>query len=195
MSLILAATALLLAAAACGGSDDDSDTERTSTEDSSGTSSADESREAGSPGNSPVDGEDSGTPQPGEDGTPGGDDGGGATETPIVVEQSAEFEPAEGEYCDTVSQSSPPNSVIGLLQIDGEDAPAGTEVMVAFDGVPGPAETTTAAGGYRVDFGVSTDDDCANKAGAEISIVIDGQAYESGVEVGQAAAFRVDVID
>jgi hypothetical protein len=67
--------------------------------------------------------------------------------------------------------------------------------MVAFDGVPGPVEATTAAGGYRVDFGVSTDDDCANKAGAEISIVIDGRAYESGVEVGQAAAFRVDVID
>ena len=103
------------------------------------------------------------------------------------------FEPATGNYCDTVTATSPPNSVFGLLKLDGTDMPAGTEVMVAFDGVPGPAEASKAAGGYRVDFGVATTGDCANKNGAKVSIVIDGTAYDTGQTVGSAVAFRFDI--
>jgi hypothetical protein len=105
------------------------------------------------------------------------------------------FEPADGAYCDTVTASSPPNSIIGLLVLEGADAPAGTEVMVAFDGVPGPVAATREAGGYRIDFGVSTDASCANKAGAELSVVINGVEYASGRVVGSAAAIRFDIVE
>jgi hypothetical protein len=83
--------------------------------------------------------------------------------------------------------------MFGLLKLGGTDTAAGTEVMVAFDDVPGPAELTVAAGGYRVDFGVSKSGDCANKDGAKISIVINGQAYDTGVVVGEAVATRFDI--
>jgi hypothetical protein len=79
--------------------------------------------------------------------------------------------------------------------LDGADAPAGTEVMIAFDGVPGPIQASSAAGGYRVDFGTSRDDACANKNGAEISIVIDGVEYETGRKVGDSAALRFDIVE
>jgi hypothetical protein len=92
-----------------------------------------------------------------------------------------------------VTSSSPPNSVIGLLKLNGAEAPAGTAVQVAFDGVPGPEARTREAGGYRVDFGVSTSAECANRAGAQISIIIDGIEYRTGREAGSAAAIRFDI--
>jgi hypothetical protein len=79
------------------------------------------------------------------------------------------------------------------LKLEGTDVPAGTDAMVAFDGVPGPTRATAAAGGYRVDYGVATTGDCANRNGAKISVIINGVAYDTGTTVGAAIAFRFDI--
>ncbi len=78
---------------------------------------------------------------------------------------------------------APPNAVIGTLTIGGTAAPAGTVVSLAFDGVVGPSRQTTAAGGYRVDYGAAGAD-CANRVGAAISVIVNGQAFSTGATVG-----------
>lgn len=83
-------------------------------------------------------------------------------------------------YCPNISQTSPPNTVIGLI-----DAPAGTSVSLAFDGVAGPTAVTAKAGGYRVDYGAGGQD-CANRVGAAISVVVNGRSYSTGHTVGDS---------
>lgn len=92
---------------------------------------------------------------------------------------------AGGEYCPNISSNTPPNSVFGLFTIGGADAPAGTEVGLAFDGVLGPVRATTAAGGYRVDYGASIDT-CANRVGAAIAIYYNGALYPTSRTVGDS---------
>ena len=102
---------------------------------------------------------------------------------------------ASASYCDTIGPNSPPNSVLGILKIDGKDVPAGTPVQIAFDGVPGPAEYTRAAGGYRVDFGTSSTTGCPNKNGAKITVIVEGKTYDIGATVGSLPAVRFDIDD
>lgn len=61
--------------------------------------------------------------------------------------------------------------------------PAGASVSLAFDGVVGPTQATTAAGGYRVDYGAAGSE-CANRVGAAISVVYNGTFYSTGHTVG-----------
>jgi hypothetical protein len=207
--VLIAVSALALVSVACGGSGDDEDQLDA---EGSPEASASVTRTSAPPGSSGS--PDSGSESPEAPASPGGGSGtgsatpepgggNGGSETPtatptfeiVTPVATATFVAAEGEYCDTVTQTSPPNSIFGLLEVGGEQLPAGTEVFVAFDGVPGPAEATREAGGYRVDFGPSTDSSCANKAGAEIAIVVNGVAYETGRVVGSAAAIRFDIVE
>lgn len=110
-----------------------------------------------------------------------------ATQTP-----TAPAVVAGGDYCPNMSSSMPPNSVFGLFTIGGVDAPAGTEVGLAFDGVLGPVRATTAAGGYRVDYGASIET-CANRVGSAISVYYNGSLYPTGQTVGGGPAFRFDL--
>lgn len=99
--------------------------------------------------------------------------------------------PADPSYCPGstggAAPPSPPNSVIGLLTIGGQPAPRGTIVQIAFDGKAGPAERTREAGGYRIDYAAGGAQ-CANKVGAAIAIIVNGQAMPTGVKVGDAVA-------
>jgi hypothetical protein len=93
---------------------------------------------------------------------------------------------AGGPYCPNISAGTqPPNSVIGVFTIGGSDAPAGSVVGLAFDGVVGPTRTSTAAGGYRVDYGAAGSE-CANRVGASIAVVYDGVLYPTGHTVGDS---------
>ncbi len=98
--------------------------------------------------------------------------------------------PADPSYCPGATGGgpggAPPNSIIGTLTIGGSPAPAGTIIQVAFDGLAGPARRTTDTGGYRLDYaaGIAS---CANHVGAAISILVNGQAAPSGVNVGDPA--------
>ena len=94
-------------------------------------------------------------------------------------------------FCNTTSSSSPPNSIFGLLTIGGQPGPAGTMVTITFDGAPGPSVTTIAAGGYRVDF-PSGGEDCANRAGSGLAIVVNGQSFAAGT-LGGSPANRFDI--
>jgi hypothetical protein len=94
-------------------------------------------------------------------------------------------------FCNTTSSSSPPNSIFGLLTIGGQPGPAGTIVTITFDGAVGPSVTTSAAGGYRVDY-PSGGDDCANRSGAALAIVVSGQSFAAGT-LGGTPATRLDV--
>ena len=107
--------------------------------------------------------------------------------TPVPTQPPA----ASRAYCGTISSTAPPSSVFGLLTIGGQPAPAGTIATATFDGVTGPSQASTAAGGYRVDF-PSGGDDCANRSGAALAIIINGQAFPTGA-VGNSPATRVDI--
>ena len=98
---------------------------------------------------------------------------------------------AGGPYCDTISATSPPSSVIGIFTIGGSPAPAGTSVSLAFDGLVGPTAQTSAAGGYRVDYGTGGSD-CANRVGAAISVVVNGRFYPTGHTVGDSPGTPVN---
>lgn len=107
------------------------------------------------------------------------------TEPPVV---------AGGAFCPPAGagpQTGPPNSVIGIFTIGGAPAPAGTTVSIAFDGVIGPTRTTTAAGGYRVDYNAAGAD-CANRVGAAISVVHNGVFYPTGHTVGDSPGLPVN---
>jgi hypothetical protein len=107
------------------------------------------------------------------------------TPTPIV---------AGGPYCNTIGPNTPPTRVIGLLQIDGQPAPAGTTVSLAFDGVVGPSVVTREAGGYAVDF-APAGSDCANRVGSRIAVVVGSRVFATGAVVGDGAggSIRFDI--
>ncbi len=120
-------------------------------------------------------------------GASSGDSGGSAPEPtptpPPVV--------AGGDYCPNSSSSSPPNSVIGIFTIGGAPAPAGSAVSLAFDGVIGPTRLSTAAGGYRVDY-FAGPESCANRVGAAIAVVYNGQFFPTGHTVGDSPGAPVN---
>jgi hypothetical protein len=197
-----ALAALSLATAACGDDDDES------ADPGDGSPAAGESRTVSATARSSV------TPSTGGDGdgsatadsgggsvTPTPASGNGASPSPaptfeiVTPVATATFVAAEGEYCDTVTATSPPNTLFGLLEIDGEPLPAGTDVRVAFDGVPGPVKATREAGGYRVDFGTTKDTACANREGAALSVIVDGVQYATGRTAGSAPAIRFDIVE
>lgn len=103
---------------------------------------------------------------------------------------------AGGPYCKATSGplAGPPVRVFGTLMIGGVPVPAGTNVSLAFDGVYGPAEFTTDAGAYAIDFQAGGTE-CANRAGAAISVVVNGRFFPTGYKVGDGAAgfIRFDI--
>ncbi len=102
---------------------------------------------------------------------------------------------AGGPYCNNSSSTAPPNSMVGQLTIGGQLAPVGTVVSLAFDGVVGPGKPTVAAGGYRVDWSAGGEG-CANRFGAVISVIVNGQVFESPYSVGSTGGspfIRFDV--
>lgn len=108
-----------------------------------------------------------------------------ATPEPTPTEAAPVIAAPGGSYCPSVSAgTSPPNSVIGLFTVGGNPAPAGSVVAIAFDGVPGPARATTAAGGYRVDYSAAGSE-CANRVGSALSVVYEGIQYPTGSRVGE----------
>ena len=91
---------------------------------------------------------------------------------------------AGGPYCPSISQATPPNTVIGRFTVGGQPAPLGTQVTLAFDGVPGPTGNSgTAAGGYHIDYGAAGSG-CANRVGAVITVIYNGVAYPTGHTIG-----------
>ncbi len=97
--------------------------------------------------------------------------------------------PGDG-YCPGDS-SSPPNSVIGLLNIAGQPAPAGTLVTLTFNGLPGPSALTQAAGGYRVDFVPQPnprDPPCINDGASTLGVLVNGVHKPLGITAKEAAA-------
>lgn len=127
-----------------------------------------------------------------------GDAGANTDAAPAATEPAAAPTPpaavAGGPYCSNVSSTSPPNSVIGLLTAGGSPVPAGANVALAFDGVEGPSTTTTASGGYRVDYGAAGSG-CANRVGAAVSVVYGGVFYPTGHSVGDSPGgpLRADI--
>lgn len=98
------------------------------------------------------------------------------------------------EYCVRSSSGvpTPPNTVFGLLEVGGEQVPAGTVVTMTFDGVPGPSEAITESGGYRIDWNAGGQG-CANQVGSAMALVVDGVSYPVGT-VGGNMIMRVDII-
>lgn len=121
---------------------------------------------------------------------------------PSAPVPAADVPPPGPGYClsnSPMAPPTPPNTVIGLLTIGGEPAPAGTLVTLTFDGHPGPSARTTAAGGYHVRYaagGQGHEPRCINEVGSELGLLVNGQLVRSGVAVGDPAAylvFRFDV--
>jgi len=67
-------------------------------------------------------------------------------------------------------------------------------VSLAFDGVLGPSRTTDKAGEYNIDFSAGGEA-CANRVGAVISVVVNGQSFASGHTVGDGAYLIPVLID
>jgi hypothetical protein len=91
-------------------------------------------------------------------------------------------------YCaPSTPGSTPPNSVLGTLTIGGEPAPAGTVVQIVFGDRVGPADATSQAGGYRIDYAAGGAG-CANQVGALIGVLVGGRVFMSTTKVGDEAA-------
>jgi len=87
---------------------------------------------------------------------------------------------AVGTYCDRKSSGGAPDGrVAGALILNGQPAPIGTNVSLAFNGVVGPSRVTDAAGQYRVDFYIGGAQ-CANGPGSSIAVVVNGRSYSTG---------------
>jgi hypothetical protein len=130
-------------------------------------------------------------PQPGGGGSGGA--GGSPQPTPTPTTPPAAARP----YCPPASLGPgtlPTARVAGALTRGGEPVPAGTvEVVLTFDGVPGPARLNTVDGGYAIDF-YSGGEDCANRVGAAIGVLVEGHAFPSGYTIGsQPQLIVVDV--
>jgi len=123
---------------------------------------------------------------------PGSSTGGGSDPAPTPTPPPVA---AGGPYCDNSSSTAPPTArVAGSLRISGTGAPLGTVVYLAFDGVLGPSKTTTKAGEYNVDFWTGGET-CANRVGAAISVVVNGQSFASGHTIGDGAYLIPVLID
>jgi hypothetical protein len=110
---------------------------------------------------------------------------GGPTATPTQAPQ-ATATPTQtsgpgGPYCNNLT-SNPTGMLAGALTIGGVDAPPGTVVTPLFDGIAGPAHTTTEAGAYQV-YWRGGHSECANRVGASVSVSVEGQVFHSGVTI------------
>lgn len=99
-------------------------------------------------------------------------------------------------YCQASAGGTTPPSgaVLGRLTVGGVAAPVNTVVQITFDGKAGPASAVREPGGYRVlyDEGGAA---CANKAGAAMAIVVNGQSFDTHSKVGDpdAAVLLFDI--
>lgn len=121
-------------------------------------------------------------------GNPGGSTGGqsGGAPPPAPTPTPTAAPAAARPYCPPGSVGPgvlPTARVAGALTRGGAPVPAGTlEVFVTFDGVPGPSRLNT-DGGFGIDF-YAAGEDCANRVGAVIGVLVDGQYFPSGYTVG-----------
>ena len=122
--------------------------------------------------------------------TPSGRRGSGSTAanptaTPTPVPATPTTGPAVSNlaFCDSSSSTAPSTAVFGRLTIGGAKVPAGTTATLLFDGVAGYSASTREPGGYRVDYWAGSSD-CANRVGAEISVMVNGQAFPTGRSIG-----------
>ena len=100
--------------------------------------------------------------------------------------------PSGRSYCDTSGPAQPPNGrVAGVLKVNGGDAPPDTNIHIAFDGTVGPA-AKLASGGYSVDVWPGGND-CANRPGAAIYVVVNGKWFPTGHNVGELGLFVADI--
>lgn len=100
-------------------------------------------------------------------------------------------------YCALTGGTQQPSAVFGLVTIGGAPAPASAIVQLAFDGKAGPAERVTAgagSSGYSLIFDTGGAG-CANRAGAAVSVLVNGRAFPTGLTVGddRLIAYRFDV--
>jgi hypothetical protein len=140
-----------------------------------------------------------------------------ATTTPVpAATQQQSFIPAEPEdtptpepptptptptvpnlaYCDSIGGGgTPPSAIFGTVTVDGEAAPPGTIVTIAFSGVPSlsaPVTVDGVAAGYRFLYGAGGGG-CSNQLGASIEVIVNGQSFTAPALVGGAEALRFDV--
>jgi hypothetical protein len=65
--------------------------------------------------------------------------------------------------------------------------------MATFDGAPGPVISTAAPGGYRILYPTGGEE-CANRAGAAIAVVVSGRSLPTGLMVGnEVIRFDIDL--
>lgn len=142
------------------------------------------------------------TPFTGEDDDDEPDDEGpGPEPTPAPVETVVAATPTNPPvsyaYCESGGGGTPPSAIFGTVTIDGAAAPAGTNVTIAFDGVPALSGTVSVKGnaaGYRFLYGTGGGS-CTNRVGASISIIVDATAYSAPVTVGGGVATLFNVGD
>ena len=92
---------------------------------------------------------------------------------------------AGGDYCHTIDSATLPTTVGGSITLGGEPAPPGTVVSLAFDGVAGPSTQAVVEDGvasFAIDYAPGPDD-CANRMGAAVTVVVNGVAYPTGHSV------------
>ena len=108
--------------------------------------------------------------------------------------------PPDADYCQPggFGPPTPPNAVIGLFTIGGQPAPAGTLITLTFNGRRGPSKYITEAGGYGIFYaagGQGHEPPCINQVGSEIGVLVNGQAEQSGVMVGDPISRLVFTFD
>lgn len=100
-------------------------------------------------------------------------------------------------YCAVSGGTQQPSAVFGLVTIGGLPAPVGTIVQLTFDGKGGPAERVAVdarGSGYSLIFDKGGPG-CANRVGAAVSVLVNGQAVSTGKLVGDVEldAYRFDI--
>ena len=129
------------------------------------------------------------------------DDAAPATSAPVAAAVPTRQPPPDGPgYCrpSGLGVPTPPNRIAGHFTIAGDLAPADTLVTLAFDGNPGPSGYTGAAGGYYIDYaagGQGHEPPCINVVGSQLGIIVNGHLYNSGVTVGDPAAYLFFLFD
>ncbi|WP_322819496.1 hypothetical protein [Tepidiforma sp.] len=135
------------------------------------------------------------TPTPRPQPTTSGTGGSGATAPPTPTPTPPPT--AARPYCPPASVGPgtlPTARIAGAITRGGQPVPAGTvDVIATFDGVPGPARRNTVDGGYAIDF-YSAGEDCANRVGATIGVLVEGRSFPSPYTIGsQPPLIVIDV--
>ncbi|MCC7363425.1 MAG: hypothetical protein IT303_03560 [Dehalococcoidia bacterium] len=96
------------------------------------------------------------------------------------------------------SPETPTLGIFGTVRIGGVAAPPGTLVQLAFDGKVGPGKRVEVANG-QAGYGLSSitgpNAACANRAGAAVSILVNGVPVSTGKLLGDDTliGFRFDI--